>query len=616
MTGGVAFPWSDDPAALTAEQTVAADPPGLVLRHVPNPRYRPPGVGAPALGLPSEGRVRALDHLRASVARRGGGPQGRFAEWAIAAGEEMGGGKAVEVTITGGADRGASGLRTLRLEGRDGRLAVMLGDAPPIVIPHVASLQSLRGIALGSTDGHDARWRAMGGVPTPLRGRPTPHLGIAGVTASELTFDAAVFSIAAMGFGRGRPPGERALVSDPDSLPGRGGATSFGWGVPFGPGTLAGTLIAQLHDLDGRRALAAAHVHEWNLSTRAIVVSLHDEHSSARTRRLGSDRFTPAPRREDRWNLQTRLFKGRAETHFAGAWREGGEATLASHTVQLGASGSLGASAWYGGTEAIWDWRAATAVEERRLSLHAGMVSERGRTFLGRIERTISGAGRDAVGIMCEVSRPLWSGSQLALDPRLGYSERRFQHATATARLTCPLGWTATRITGSLTIGALRDDGFRARVREAALAVSWAPRRRDRGDLEVRRLGDGATPVTEYSASYDAHIERYESPFSGWLGVRDSGGVEVRVVRAGNRSAVPDALVLLDGKDLRFTDADGRARFTRVPPGVHVVTLEERSLPEHAQAVNATRVFVTVEHGAITAPVVFEVARPERRTRF
>ena len=606
----------DDAGVVGAGGDRVTSPAGFVLRHVPNPRYRPPSVGAPTLGLPSAGRIRALDHLRATVAGRGSGPVTGFSEWAIAAGEELRAGQAVEVTLMGGAGPGTSGLRTFRVEGRNGGLTGMLGDSPPIVIGHLASLQNLRGAVLGSTDGRGIRWRGLCGVPTPVRGRPTPRLGIAGVTASELKFDVAVFSFAAMGFGRGTRAGEPPIMGDPDSLPGRGGATSLGWRVPLGPGTLAGTLGAQLHDLDGRRGLAAAHAHEWNLATRTVVVSLHDEHSSARTRRLGSDRFVPAPRREDRWNLQTRLFKSRAETHFAGAWREGGDSALASHTVQLGASGSLGASPWYGGLDAVWDWRAATAVEERRLALYAGAVSERGRTFVGRIERTTSGSGRDALAIASEASRPLWHGSQVGLDSRLGWDERRFQHATATVRLTCPLGWNVTRITGSLTMGALRDDGFRTRVREAALALAWSPRARDRGDLEVRRQSENADPITEFTASYDAQVERYEGPGSGWLGARDSGGVEVHVVRAGNRTAVPDVLVLLDGRDLRFTDADGRARFARVPPGVHVVTLEERSLPEHAEAVNGTRVFVTVEHGVITAPVVYEIARPERRTRF
>jgi hypothetical protein len=32
--------------------------------------------------------------------------------------------------------------------------------------------------------------------------------------------------------------------------------------------------------------------------------------------------------------------------------------------------------------------------------------------------------------------------------------------------------------------------------------------------------------------------------------------------------------------------------------------------------VSGPRAFVTVEHGIVTAPVVFEIARPERRTRF
>jgi hypothetical protein len=75
-------------------------------------------------------------------------------------------------------------------------------------------------------------------------------------------------------------------------------------------------------------------------------------------------------------------------------------------------------------------------------------------------------------------------------------------------------------------------------------------------------------------------------------------------------------LVLLDGRESRFTDASGIARFERVTPGVHLVSVEERSLPSLHQVVGAARAFVTVERGRETDPVTFEIARPAKRTRF
>jgi hypothetical protein len=133
----------------------------------------------------------------------------------------------------------------------------------------------------------------------------------------------------------------------------------------------------------------------------------------------------------------------------------------------------------------------------------------------------------------------------------------------------------------------------------------------------VRRASEGGSAATEYSASYDTQAEMRESASArGWLAARDSGRLEVRVVRAGNGAGVADALVSLDGKELRFTDAGGTARFERVAPGVHLVTLEERSLPALHGAVGSTRVFVTVERGVAPDPVLFEVTRPVKRREF
>jgi hypothetical protein len=118
----------------------------------------------------------------------------------------------------------------------------------------------------------------------------------------------------------------------------------------------------------------------------------------------------------------------------------------------------------------------------------------------------------------------------------------------------------------------------------------------------------------EYGASYDVQFERFAALRRG--GAADSGTVIVQVVRDGNRSGIPDVLVSLDGNELRFTDADGVARFDRVAPGIHLVAVEEGSLPAHHQVVGAARAFVQVERGLMPAPVAFPVARPERRRTF
>ena len=81
-------------------------------------------------------------------------------------------------------------------------------------------------------------------------------------------------------------------------------------------------------------------------------------------------------------------------------------------------------------------------------------------------------------------------------------------------------------------------------------------------------------------------------------------------------SGVPNVLVTLNDSELRFTDDDGFAIFERVEPGIHVVSVEEQSLPELYEIAKSSRSFVTIERGRIPDPVLFEIARPVRRKMF
>src|SRR5438874_10309644 len=65
-----------------------ATPSGFTLRRVPNPRYRPPALAAPALGIATVGPLRAIDHLRIQVAQRGAGAAPGYFEWQLFAGEQ------------------------------------------------------------------------------------------------------------------------------------------------------------------------------------------------------------------------------------------------------------------------------------------------------------------------------------------------------------------------------------------------------------------------------------------------------------------------------------------------------------------------------------------------
>ncbi len=115
---------------------------------------------------------------------------------------------------------------------------------------------------------------------------------------------------------------------------------------------------------------------------------------------------------------------------------------------------------------------------------------------------------------------------------------------------------------------------------------------------------------------YEAQAERFLGSAAGWPAQRDSGRVTVRVVKREDGSGVPDALISLDGKELRFTDAEGLAWFDHVPRGVHVVAIEERSLPPDQRLIGVTRAFITIEDRVRIAPLVFTIARPEKRKSF
>jgi hypothetical protein len=177
----------------------------------------------------------------------------------------------------------------------------------------------------------------------------------------------------------------------------------------------------------------------------------------------------------------------------------------------------------------------------------------------------------------------------------------RAQQAATDLRLTWPFAPLATRVTAFVSLGATPGDAFRPAMHEAALSIALAPRARDHAELEVRRRDDYGSPTYETTASYDLSAQRYES-LHGGRAVRDEGLITVRVVHAGDQAGVSDVLIMLDGRDSRFTDATGVAHFEHVTPGVHIVSVEERSLPAQQRVSTAGRVFVTVERGRDTDP--------------
>lgn len=585
---------------------------GFTLRRVPNPRYRPPVTGAPGLGGLTTTPVRALGHFGGQLHHRAAGVAAAFTHWELRAGEQYRGDDAIFGVVQGERDARGDRLREVRLDARRGPWTANLGDLPVQTPDRMRPIHGLRGghVRFASEPGGEA-WRVIGGVPTPRPGQTTPRLGLGAVLLEGHRFEESTMTLGLFGFGRGAV---RAAPETPgDTLAGGGATARFIATAPLPVGALTIGLGASLHTLDGDPGLAGDQTVAWDYHSETTVVSLRESRASANARAFQGDRIAAETRSEDRWNMQTRFAGGRAEAHFVGARRAGGETALDSRTVQIGTSGALGRSPWYGGADFTWDWRALTGVAERRAALHAG-VSGGAVSGLARLERHADDWGRRTISATGEVSMPLPQGARVAWRPKLAWLQDRFDRLEGAMRVTWPLRRMSARLSGTLALSAERQAYFVPSLREVSLAVSFAPRLRDRGDLEVRRLGENGNVTHEFFASYDAEAARYDRA-GALLGGRDSNRVVVRVVRSGNHSGVPQALVSLDGRELRFTDDDGFAVFDAVTPGVHVLSVDEGSLPRNHGVVSASRVFVTVERGRRPDPVVFEVARPAIRKK-
>lgn len=603
------------PALASGGFLAASDPAppfGFVLRRVPNPRYRPPAAIAPRLATASVGRLRAMDFLHTQVLHRGGLAGSRSTLWEMRGGEEYRGRGVLEVALTGEQRPGGHTLRTVRLEGRQDFAAGTVGDVPPIMIPRVLSIHQLRGAAfrLASPDG--PQWIAFGGGPTPLPGLKTPRLGLTGVGVSDLRFDAAQLAMSLTGFVRGRRP---ATPSAADTVAGGGVSGIFDWRVRAPIGTIGGGLTAQVHGLEGAPRIAAGEAIEWNYQSPRFVAGWRDERASSTARVVGTRGFTHAPHAEDRLQLQGRFLRGRGEAHASSYLRSGGDPALAVRTLQVGLSGGPARTAWYFGANAAWDRRGIEAREERRLGVHAGGSPGAGQALLARAQWAAS-AGQSSLTMDAEASIALRRGVRLTLEPRMAWDPGGLQHFAAASRVTWPLPWASSRLSAGVAIESEARSGFRGVVREASIAFHLVPRMRDRTDLEVTRRDEAGRAALDFSASYDAQFDRYEGDRGAWLSTGDSGRVIVRVARSGNGEGVRDVLVALDGKQMRFTDEEGVARFERVAPGVHIVAVEEKSLPQHHQVAQASSAFVTVERGQPTQITTFQIARPVRKASF
>ena len=587
---------------------------GFTLRRVVNPRYRSftlPG----ALGAARLGKLIGTEYARAQVTRRESGPAFNSTDWEVLAGRDNGANHGVELSASGYSSPAYDDLRTLRLSARQGPLEWSLGDVVSQSIGTLPWIQRLRGGMVAHALPHGSDWRVLGGVVPTLSHLASPSAGLGGVMIDNLPFEKNSLSLGLIGFGRRASPGGAARGFGPDTLAGAGGAALYAARISSGYGNVSSTLMAQVHNLDGSPALAGLQALEWTLDRPTVVASIRDQIGTSNARQPGTDRLIAAPRHEGRVNAQLRLASGRAEAHLAGLTSSGSDPGLAAETAQIGASGVLGASGWYTGLDFSWNRRAPTFDDERRISAQTGRVSERGNVVLMRVERNTDDSGRDQLQLTGEGSMSPLPGLRASLEPRLDWQARMFDRALCSARLGWPLVFPSIRMSASVTVSSARARGFQGELSEASVGLSFSPRPRDRASFEARRYEESGTRSFETTGSYDLQANRYSNP-AGPPSTRGTGTLVVTVARADSASGVPDALVSLDGKEFRFTDGEGVARFTATPPGSHVVSVVESSLPAYQRVVGAATAFVTIERGRTPEPVRFEIARPVRKVRF
>ena len=600
--------------AAAPEGTQALEPgSGFTVRRVANPRFRVP-VLPEALARPL-GALVGSQYARARLTRHESGPVSSSSDWEIVAGRDRGARQQLEIWAQGFSSAAYDQIRLLRVSSQHGPLAWSLGDVSTQPVGMLPWIQRLRGGLIASALPRGSDWRLLGGVVPTLTHGVAPNTALATLLVDDLPIQKGALSFGVMGFGR-RAPQQGGLAGvNPDSLAGGGAAALYAARIASPYGEVRTTFMAQLHNLDGPFSPAGLQALQWSLDRHTISATVRDQIGTRNARQPGSERLSQAPSHEGSANAQLRLAGGRAEMHLAALTSSGGDAALAAQTAQLGASGSLGGSGWYSGLDFTWNRRAPLYTDERRIALQTGRVSERGDAVLVRVERNADNSGRDQMRLTGDASVMPLPGVRVSIEPMFDWQEHHFDRGMLSTRVGWPLFGPSARMNATFSLSSARSAGFRAELSEASLSLSFAPRSRDRGVIEARRYEESGVRSLDYSSSYDFLADMYASP-PGALTSQNTGTLEVTVVRADSASGVPDALVSLDGKEFRFTDGDGVARFTNTQPGSHVVSVVERSLPTAHKVVGAATVFVTIERGRTPEPVRFEIARPVRRVRF
>jgi hypothetical protein len=602
------------PAAAPAGDATGESSTGFTVRRVANPAYRALTAPVAAIGHPL-GTLIGSQYARAQVTRRLSGPDGGSLDWEVAAGRQRGTRSGLEVWAQGYSSPQYDQLRMLRLSALQGPVEWSLGDVAAQPIGTLPWIQRLRGGSLIHALPRGSDWRLLGGVVPTLSHNVTPNTALASFLVEGLPMEGGAFAWGLMGFGRRAATAPAGIAVDPDSLAGGGGAALYSAHVAAPVGDVSTTFMAQLHNLNGNLAPAGIEAIDWLFRRRTVMIAMRDQVGTSNARQPGTDRLSVAPAHEGRLNAQLRTSDGRAELHVAGLASSGETSDLAAREVQAGLSGNLGTSGWYAGYDFTWDRRAPVLADERRMAIQTGRVSARGNSVLLRVERDADNLGRDQIEFTGEAAATPAAGVRFALEPRAEWQAQQLDRGMCSARVGWPLPGPAVRMNASVTVSAERASGFRGELAEATLSLSIAPRPRDRALVEARRYEESGVRTTEYAAGYDLQSDLYSNPAST-LADQRNGTLVVTVARSDSSSGVPDVLVSLDGKDFRFTDSEGVARFTDAAAGSHVLSIVERSLPANYKVVGSATVFITIERGRTPEPVRFEVGRPVRKVSF
>jgi hypothetical protein len=585
------------PAVPDTAAPLAADT--IVVRRAPNPHYRPPSERILPTRLVAP-RQNGFDHLYAQISGRGLSSEVTTGDAHFILERLYKDTDRVTLQVDGTSRSGLWSGRETRLETRDGRWAGDVGDLLAFAPFPEMDFHAARGLFLG-------RQLAHGGTLALTAGRPSPWATGDGaqflaLTGQDLPSQTTKITGAAGAFrwDSGRYSGSsawQAVLGQHTPL----------WGGEFGSG-----LGLQRHDLGPGATSAAAIGVEYRTQHPAYALSLRARRATDGMRILTDEEADVAPRQELAAEGQTRFWRRRAELHSSLTRFAGGDSTRNWRSAQVGGSSQFGPSPWYAGCHAAWDVPGTSNVLSRQIGAYMGRSGGSSAPLVLRLQQTWSPASATAWELAGETSFGIGRTSRLSVEPLAEWREHVVDRAGVTLGGSRPLPWAGSRLTMRLRVESLQARDYRVGVSEAEIAFTFRPRARDTMEMELRQGLD--IQGYELTSTYDMQQPRYAGS-STPARRRDASDLVVRVEHS-DGTGVDNVLVSLDGKEVRFTDSSGQALFENVTPGVHEVTLEERTLPEGWHVQGSARQLFSVERDVTPQLPRFTIERLEKVEKF